>query len=190
MLYLGNPKQMISNLQQAVAVERNESAYRKLFILFHRPLVSFAQKIVGTEVVAEEVYSDTMLKIWQMGDGLLGVQDLKLYLFKMTRNASLNYVKKQKNITFIDIADIWENIAYDESPEDLMIHNELRRHINEAIKSLPPKCQLVYRLIREDGFTYRYTAEILELSVNTVERHMANALHKLVNSLKTSDAFS
>jgi RNA polymerase sigma-70 factor (ECF subfamily) len=42
----------------------------------------------------------------------------------------------------------------------------------------------VYKLIKEDGFSYKQVAEILEISVNTVEGHMTTALKKITASLR------
>jgi RNA polymerase sigma factor (sigma-70 family) len=65
------------------------------------------------------------------------------------------------------------------SPEEKMVSNEFKHKIDRAISNLPPQCQVVFRLIKEDGFNYKQTAEILRLSVNTIEGHMTNALKKL-----------
>jgi RNA polymerase sigma-70 factor (ECF subfamily) len=65
------------------------------------------------------------------------------------------------------------------NPEELMLREELRQKIAQAIRELPPKCQMVYKLVREDGFRYKEVAAILNISENTVDRHLSNALHKL-----------
>ena len=62
--------------------------------------------------------------------------------------------------------------------------DELHHSIILAVKKLPPKCQMVYKLIREEGFTYKEVAQLLDISSNTVDRHLNNALHKLIHTVK------
>jgi len=174
----------IDKLQHDIALSRDESAYRKIFLLFHKSLIRFATTIVLSEEVAEEIYSDTMLKIWLMEDKLCAIQDLRQFLFKVTKNSALSHLTKAAKTKFIDLDSI-DMISFSSpSPEEKMLSNELQSKIREAVNALPPKCQLVYRLIKEEEFNYRQTAEILELSVNTVERHMNSAMKKIVGHLK------
>ena len=177
-------KYYISKLQQDIALSRDESAYRKLFLLFHQSMIRFATSIVLSEEVAEEIYSDTMLKIWLMEDKLSNIQDLRQYLFKVTKNSALNHLTKAAKNRFIDLDSIDMLSFSSPSPEEKMLNNEFQRKISEAVNALPPKCQLVYRLIKEEEFNYRQTAEILDLSLNTVERHMNSAMKKVVGHLK------
>jgi DNA-directed RNA polymerase specialized sigma subunit, sigma24 homolog len=68
--------------------------------------------------------------------------------------------------------------------EETIVYNEINTYINNAINALPPKCLMVYKLIKEEGFSYKQTAEILDLSVNTIEGHMQNALQKISSYLR------
>jgi RNA polymerase sigma factor (sigma-70 family) len=70
------------------------------------------------------------------------------------------------------------------NPEELLIKDELTYRIASAINDLPPKCQQVYKLVREEGFTYKEVAQLLDISTNTVDRHLNNALHKLMHTVK------
>lgn len=69
-------------------------------------------------------------------------------------------------------------------PENQLIHKETQQGVTSAIQSLPSKCQVVYKLIRVDGLCYKEVADIMGISVKTVDRHLNNALHKLVYSMR------
>ena len=53
------------------------------------------------------------------------------------------------------------------------------QRIHSAIKQLPPKCQLIFKLVKEDGLKYKQVAVLLGLSVKTVECQMGIALRKM-----------
>jgi DNA-directed RNA polymerase specialized sigma24 family protein len=86
----------IVKLQNAVAINRDEAAYRQLFLLFYSPVIRFSKNIVHSEETAEELYVDMMMKIWLMGDKLEQIENLKVYLYTIIKNASLNHLKAQK----------------------------------------------------------------------------------------------
>jgi RNA polymerase sigma-70 factor (ECF subfamily) len=60
-----------------------------------------------------------------------------------------------------------------------MITEEMVRQIKKAVNDLPPRCKLIFKLVKEDGLKYREVAELLNLSVKTIEAQMAIALRRL-----------
>jgi RNA polymerase sigma-70 factor (ECF subfamily) len=173
-------------LQHRVGLHRDERSYKSLFLFFHKDLLRFAFSIVKSQEASEEIVSDVMMKLWSLREGILQISNLKLYLFQAIKNTSLNYLSRNQNYTSWDIehVSIQPNLGvYD--PEEEMLQEELLGKIAAAIDELPPKCQMVYKLVREDGFSYKEVAEIMSISENTVDRHLNNALHKLMKAIST-----
>jgi len=56
--------------------------------------------------------------------------------------------------------------------------------IEEAVDRLSPQQQRVYLLSRRDGLKYEEIADQLQLSRNTVKRHMSLALHTIVSYVR------
>ena len=71
----------------------------------------------------------------------------------------------------------------DTSPEDDCISDEIVRELNSAIEALPPKCRMAFKLIREDKMKYRDAAELMDVSVKTLETHIRNAMKKIFSVL-------
>jgi RNA polymerase sigma-70 factor (family 1) len=171
-------------LQIHVAHNRDERSYKQLFLLFYNPLYRFAFSICKANEAAEEIVSDVMVKVWTMQHSLADIQNLKVYLFKAIRNTAFNYLSREQKHTSCELGDFY--IELDSNlyqPEETALKKELIENVSAAIKQLPPKCQMVYKLVREDGFTYKEVAAILDISEKTVDRHLNIALHKLTSSL-------
>lgn len=184
--YLKNAVIDIIQLQRDVAIARDKHAYQELFLYFCKPLTRFAVTIVGSKEAAEEVYSSVFLKLWDLGQGLNNVDNLRLYLFVSIKNESLNYLAKYYKFKVTDIEAVDARFlpgVY--TPEESLLESELHRALHRAVRSLPVKCRMVYKLIKEDGLSYKEVADILGISVNTIEGHMTTALRKLSVSLRS-----
>jgi RNA polymerase sigma-70 factor (ECF subfamily) len=149
-----------------------------LFIHFYKPITRFAFAIVKSKEEAEELYTDVMMKIWDLGPDLKGIADLKSYLLTIIKNAALNYIAKYHKLQTTDLL-VSDKEGEVLDPEQLCMFNELKEVIEHAVQTLPPKCRMVYQLIRENRYSYKEAAEILEISVNTAERHMTIALQRI-----------
>lgn len=182
---MSQPQIDIIQLQHDVAVFRDQQAYKILFKHFHKPLIHFGTSIVKSKESAEEIYSDVMLKLWTLGNALNNIDNLKVYLFISIKNASLNYLAKHYKVKTLDIESVDIELQHVSTPEEDLLSSEFQRSLALAIKALPTKAQLVYKLIKEDGFSYKNVAEILGISVNTVEGHMTAALKKIATSLRS-----
>ena len=69
-------------------------------------------------------------------------------------------------------------------PDLLMITEDMVLKIKMTINSLPNRCRLIFKLIKEDGLKYREVAELLSISVKTVEAQMAIAMRRMAQSMQ------
>ncbi len=172
-------------LLQKVALG-DESAFRELFTFFYKRLYHFAFAIVKTREAGEEIVEDVFIRIWQQKENVGSIQNIKVYLYTATKNTALNYLSKKarENITepfdHINIALVPPPIT----PEQIMITGEMYKKIQEAIESLPPRCKMIFKLIREDGLKYKEVSEILNISVNTIDVQMAIAVKRIAAALQ------
>lgn len=170
----------IKYLQDRIAHDNDQWAYKELFTSLYASLFHFAKTLVKAKEPAEEVVSDVFIKIWENRKDLGKVHNLKVYLYVSIRNTAYNYLDKQKRTATHPIADFAEDVPsiyFD--PEQLLITADMLALIQLAVKQLPPKCQIIFKLIKEDGLKYREVAEILGISIKTVENQLAIALHKI-----------
>ncbi len=155
-------------------------AYKELFVLYYPRLLQFSYSFTHCKESAEEIVSDVFLKIWLRRKSIPEIENLHLYLYISTKNLSINRVLKQKREKTFSLDEVkveFESIYF--NPEQLYITSEMVKRIQFAIKQLPPKCQLIFKLVKEDGLKYKQVAELLNLSVKTIESQMAIAIRKL-----------
>ena len=158
----------------------DEQAFRRLFQYYSPRLNQFAYSIVKVKEAAAEIVDDVFIKLWKQREKAPAISNIRVYLYVAVKNNSLNYLssKAHRQITepfnYIDI-----ELSRDQAPDEKMISAELRDKITAAVESLPPRCKMIFKLVREDGLRYKDVAEILNLAVNTVDAQMVIAVKRI-----------
>ena len=174
----------IKELQRKIAVENNQHAFGQLYMAYMPNLLQFAQSIIKNRELAEEIVSDVFIKIWQNREGLVNIENFQLYLYKSTKNTSFNYLSRhfRKNTVSLDeMSFTISTLSY--NPEQLLITSEVVNKINNTIQMLPPRCKLIFKLVKEDGLKYNEIAHLLNISVKTIDSQMAIAVKKIGNAI-------
>ena len=172
-------------LVNSIALHNTQKAYKKLFDLLFPSLYRFAFSLLKSKEQAEEVASDVMIALWCDRQTLIDIENIKVYAFVIARNKSLNILKKQSKNEIIFLEDIDVDLVLNTpTPEQILINGELRNTLERAVQSLPTKCKLVFKLVKEEGHSYKETAEILNISVKTVDAHLVTAIKKLTSCLQ------
>lgn len=170
----------IKRLLSAIAFNNDQAAYKELFILLYCRLKQFGYAILKSNEEAEELVSDIFIKVWGKREKLITIESPLLYFYTTAKNLAFNRLQKQKRLQglkpeewLMQVNSIYPN------PEELMMTAEMLNKIKKAVNDLPPRCKLIFKLVKEDGLKYREVAELLQLSVKTVEAQMAIALRRL-----------
>lgn len=170
----------IKRLLAQISLNGDQAAYRELFIMLHKQLKQFAYSILKSGEEAEELVSDVFIWIWQKRDQLTDIKSPLLYFYTTIKNKALNRLSTQKKHINISPEE-WlvqiNNLYFD--PEQLMVTEEMMRMLKKAVNELPPRCRLIFKLVKEDGLKYREVAELLQLSIKTIEAQMAIALRRI-----------
>jgi len=164
-------------------VNDNAVSFEKLFNHYCQALINFSRRYVWDKQIAENIVQDIFVKVWINRSNLDPSKSIKSYLFTSVKNESLKYLRhldvERRGIEIIDESGIEEN-----NPVRNLDKAELEKNIQHAISNLPEKCREIFSMNRFGNLKYAEIAEILDISVKTVETQMGRALKKLRESLK------
>jgi RNA polymerase sigma-70 factor (ECF subfamily) len=171
-------------LSQQIAKD-DQLAYRRLFLFFYPRLYKFVIGFTKNKELTEEIVSDVFINIWRRRKSLTEVKNLKLYLYISARNITFNYLKKlhQENLIDIDSVALEPEDPFTD-PATALITREMNLKLKAAIQELPPRCRLIFTLIKEEGLSHKQTAKLLNLSVSTVENQITIALKKIGSAIQ------
>jgi RNA polymerase sigma-70 factor (family 1) len=174
---------IIPRIQERIALG-DQSAYKELFELFYHRLLRLAFIITKSRELSEEIVSDVFIGLWRNREKISVIDNLTVYLYVAIRNTSLNYLSRLTKSTIVSLDDLdFEPEQPFADPEQALITKEMNSRIYRAIQSLPPRCRIIFKLVKEDGLTYREAAEVLHLSVGTIDNQLVLALKKLSRAL-------
>jgi RNA polymerase sigma-70 factor (family 1) len=175
----------IDSLIDHLSVYGDEESYRHFFEIFFPPLKRFTYCFLKSWELAEEAASDVMICMWQNRYRLAEIDNIKVYLFVLAKNRCLNIIKSKRNKETISLEDVNINVVFrDLDPEQLCINSEIRRKVEKAINALPQRCKLIFKLVKEERMSYKEVANILNISVKTVDAQLVTALKKITTEVK------
>nr|WP_262897889.1 MULTISPECIES: RNA polymerase sigma-70 factor [unclassified Pedobacter] len=163
----------------------DEQALSALYLRFWDKLLSVACHRLHEPEEAEEIVQDIFIKLWQRRDGLELTHSLATYLAVAVKYRVINFLDQRgrKRVKESRLPDL--NSQLQPSAEEYIFENELRLRIEATVKSLPDKCQIVFRMSREDGLSNREISKELDIAEKTVEAHMSKALRHIRGNLTT-----
>lgn len=174
----------VRHLQQRVALG-DEKAFRRLFDQFAERLFHFALAFTKTPHSATEVVNEVFIKIWMQREMIENIDHLKTYLYTAVKNTALNYLSRKANEQITEPFDAIDiQLQEEQSPYEQMITTELLKKIQAAVNELPPRCKIVFKLVREDGLKYKEVADILNLSIKTIDAQMVIAVKRISEKVK------
>ena len=175
----------IASVEEAELLGRlrtgDEGAYAAIFREHYPGLVVTATRLLNERALAEEIVQDVMLELWRRREKIVLTGPVRAYLQQATRNRSLNRLRQAKTA---QRGEIYVR-GPSESPDSdsRAITAELQNAATQALAALSPQQREVFDMNREKGLTYNEIAEVLGISVKSVEARMGRALKQLREAL-------
>jgi RNA polymerase sigma factor, sigma-70 family/RNA polymerase sigma-70 factor, Bacteroides expansion family 1 len=163
----------------------NELAFNSFMNRHSKSMYYHAFGILSNNEMSEEVVSDVFLEVWKSRKTLIEIENITSWLNTVVYRKSISYLRKEmkrnKDMSFDDL----ENFSFPimESPMDDLISNEEMEGLNTAIESLPPKCKHVFFLAKIEKIPYAEIANMLQISLATVNYHISFAMNVLKKKL-------
>lgn len=165
-----------------------EGAFAVLYARVQPYVYHYALRICKQTEATEEIVQNVMLKVWQWREQIDTEQNFRGWLARVTANEAFDFLKRlarEQNLQ----EKVWQHMQEAKSySEDQYVLKEYLRLVDEAVNTLPPQQQKIYRMSREDELTYEEIAQALDISPHTVRNHIASALQHIRAYMKKNTA--
>lgn len=183
----------ITSAINAIVQYEDAHAFEFIFNTFYDKLYRVAYYYMSSDENAEDAVAEVFYKLWNNRKKLNKIENLENYLFFMIRNQCLSTLRAGKKINYTDKEYNFSQQITVTNPENSLISQEFIQYLNDHIRSLPPRCRVIFIMVKEDGLKYKEVADILNISVKTVENQMTKAigyLRKIVSAYDTKPSAS
>lgn len=154
-------------------------------------LVRFFAARTGSLSLAEDLAQDLYLKLASRDRAALTIENPIALIYRVATNVMLDRARGDARSSARDAA--WRTAAHsslggeditDDPPADEAAASRQRlRQLVDAVGDLPPQMQRAFRLHKLEGRSHADTAEIMGISVKSVEKHISAALKALTSRL-------
>ncbi len=161
-------------------------AMEKIVGRYEDRIFTFGLKMCGHLQDAEDIAQETFLNAFRYLKDFRGETKLKNWLFMIATRACIRKRRKKKCEPDYEISldsfihedgsdGKYEIPDWSDDPSDNVMRAELKKIIDAAIQTLPHKYRLVFNLREIEGFNTKETAEILEISTQSVKTRLHRA---------------
>lgn len=164
----------------------SELQFERIFNSYKQQVYTQVYAVVKSEYAAEEITQEIFIKLWENQERLKDIKNLNAYLYTVSRNYALNYLRKIASNLRMTNELMRIAVTVGNNTDSVLQVSEYKNLIFKAICKLSPQRRIVYELSKEQGLSYDEIAAQLNLSKNTVKNHLLAALEFIRNYLTKS----
>ena len=159
-------------------------AFRLLIKNYKRNLFSYLFKLSGDKTIAEDLFQETIIKVWYGIKKYREESKFSSWLFSIAHNVSIDALrKKHKRKNIVNSDDITEGTDT-HNPHNIVVAGETMHLIQQAVNALPEKQKRVFLLRQHGGLAFKEIAKITNEPLNTVLGHMHYSVKKIKKALR------
>lgn len=159
-------------------------AFESLYHLMYKRLYSVANMILEYKELNEETLEEVFTSLWVNRHKVV-IENVFTYLYVLTKNKAIDTKRKEERWGYLTLEDIHDDLLCNSTtPETTFVSKEEIHRLHLIIKNLPEKRRNVLLLTKYHGLKIKEVADILGISVKTVDNHLAAAIKDIQEALQ------
>lgn len=152
--------------------------FEKIYFSTKDQLITFVKKNAPKKEMVEDIAQECYIILWNKLPELTDDENVISLLRTISRRIMINALQKSSR-EYLRANIFCKSQQLITSTEDALHIKEMMQDFQKAVNALPPKRRQVYRLVKEEGLSHQQTAQRLNVSTNTIERHINEAMRTL-----------
>lgn len=157
----------------------DHGAQRELYDRYAGKMLAVTRRYVKSLEDAEEVLSNTFIKLFERIDQFRGEGSFEGWLRKIAVREALNFIRYKKNL-FVEVEDEHLDYLHHQPVQSQFEVDELMR----MIEDLPLGYRTVFNLYAIEGYTHQDISEMLGISEGTSKSQLLKARRQLQDKIQ------
>lgn len=166
--------------------ETQRQGFEMIVRQYSEPLYWKIRYFVLSHEDANDVLQDTLIKAWENLDKFKSESKIITWLYRIAINVSLDFIRKQKNVSKID-SEQNQTVASKLMADEYFDGEETQAQLQEAIAELPDVQRMVFNLRYFDEMKYSEMSKLLNTSVGALKASYHIAVQKITEYFKHKD---
>lgn len=156
--------------------EGDSFAFEVLFYKYRNKVKGFAIKMVPAQVDPEEIVQEVFVKVWLKKEAVDPEKDFQSYLFSIAKHLVIDHLKSAVSRKLYFVGEHFQqDLLVDEGLDGSLTEDKAEKLL-KLINEIPERRREIFQLSRFEGLSYKQIAERLNISENTVDSQIRNAL--------------
>jgi len=163
---------------------KDEAAFKELYNRYWDTLLDAAFKRLGSIEQSEEIVQDIFISLYLRQETLHIKTSVVGYLKNALKFKILDVIRHQITHEKFVVHALQVPRDYALTPDEILQIKELQQKIDRVTQEMPEKCREVFLLSRAENLSNKRIAELLGISVSTVEKHISKAVNILKDNFR------
>ncbi len=157
--------------------------HEALFKAYFKPLVVYGTRLIKDQPTAEDIVQEIFAKVWKKRSEIEFGDKMVSYLFGAVKNACLNNARHLKVVRKYEFEFDYQKTII-ENPHHYLMLQEIEQKIDATLDAMPDKTRDIFVMSRYEQKKNKEIADVLNISIKTVEAHMTKVLAALRRNLQ------
>ena len=179
------------NVKDSAIIEKvlagDAQSFEMLILKYQSRLFATVLNVVKDRELAEDIVQEAYMKGFEKLDTLKNHEQFYPWLKRIALNLALNHFERAKRVMDVeseeDETSFFERIPDGESPEELLVKEELKRYVRLFVEALPDKLRVVVILREIEDMSYEEISEMMNIPIGTVRSRLFNARQMIKDRL-------
>jgi len=159
-------------------------AFGEMYMRYYDRLYKVALCYIKEHESAEDAVQQVFCRVWEKRESISAILNFEAFITTAARNEIIGTMRrKAKQYRYLHQCNPEEKIEH-ATPEAILVSRDKEAILSEAVASLSPQQQKIYRLSHDEGMSHAQIAGEMRISVNTVKWHASAALQSIRCFLK------
>lgn len=151
----------------------NDLLFKEIVSSYYQELCAFSVQFTDSPSETEDLVQDVLLRFWEEKKYQLANSNLRGYIFQAVRNASIDYIRKNKHYIFENLEEACYLMDDEINAKEMELQHQ---RLHDLLKQLPSQEYRALIAVFVDNKKYKDVADEMGISTNTLKTHLSRAM--------------